>query len=50
MNQKKTPKGPKRPNSKRLPVNVRTYFKKGKRVKGDKRHKAGDAETKDDAR
>ena len=30
--------------SQRLPVNVRTYFKKGKRIKGYKRHKAGDAQ------
>lgn len=39
----KKPKPPKRPNANRLPVDVRSYFKKGKMVKGYKRHKAGDA-------
>lgn len=46
--EKKTPKTPKRPNTNRLPVNVKSYFKNGKRIKGYKRHKAGDAPTKDD--
>ena len=47
---KKTPKGPKKPNTNRLPVNVKTYFKKGKRIKGYKRHKVGDDPSKDEDR
>lgn len=47
-NDKKTPKKPKGPNDKRLPVNVKSYFKKGKRIAGYKRHKAVDAPTKDE--
>ncbi len=43
--QKKTPKKPHLPKAKRktLPVTVSSYFKKGKRVLGYKRRKAGDA-------
>ena len=40
----KKPKQPNRPNADRRPVDVKSYFKKGKMVKGYKRRKAGDAE------
>lgn len=39
----KKPKQPNKPNANRRPVNVRTYFKNGKRISGYKRRKAGDA-------
>ena len=41
--ERKKPKQPNRPNANRLPVDVKSYFKKGKKVKGYKRRKAGDA-------
>ena len=41
--ERRKPKQPNRPNANRLPVDVRSYFKKGKMVKGYKRRKAGDA-------
>ena len=41
---KKEPKKPKGPAGSRvLPVDVKTYFKNGKRVKGYSRRKAGEA-------
>jgi len=40
--ERKKPKQPNRPNANRIPVDVRSYFKKGKMVKGYKRRKAGD--------
>lgn len=39
----KKPKAPKGANVNKRPVEVKSYFKKGKRVKGYNRRKAGDA-------
>ena len=39
----KKPNVPNLNKGKRLPVNVRSYFKRGKRVKGYERRKPGDS-------
>lgn len=39
----KKPRQPKQPQKKQMPVDVKSYFRKGKRVVAHKRHSQGDA-------